>query len=58
MKMEQTECSERSAYKIQTPENYLEENIQKLPLLRACVHAAILPKFSDVLQYTTSAPVQ
>jgi hypothetical protein len=29
MKMEQTECSETSAYKIQTPENYPEENIQQ-----------------------------
>jgi len=30
MKMEQTECSEKSAYKIQTPGNYPEENnIQK-----------------------------
>jgi hypothetical protein len=28
MKMEQTVCSETSAYKIQTPGNYLEENIQ------------------------------
>jgi len=28
MKMEQTECSEISAYKIQTPGNYPEENIQ------------------------------
>jgi len=28
MKMEQTECSETSAYKIQTLENYPEENIQ------------------------------
>jgi hypothetical protein len=27
-KMEQTECSETSAYKIQTPGNYPEENIQ------------------------------
>jgi len=27
MKMEQTECSETSAYKIQTPGNYPEENI-------------------------------
>jgi hypothetical protein len=26
--MEQTECSETSAYKIQTPGNYTEENIQ------------------------------
>jgi hypothetical protein len=28
MKMEQTECSEMSAYKIQTPGNYTEEIIQ------------------------------
>jgi len=28
MKMEQTECSETSAYKLQTPENYPEESIQ------------------------------
>ena len=28
MKMEQTECFETSAYKIQTPANYPEENIQ------------------------------
>jgi len=29
MKMEQTECSETSAYKIQTPGTYPEENIQQ-----------------------------
>jgi len=28
MKMEQTECSETSVYKIQTPGNYPEESIQ------------------------------
>ena len=28
MKMEQTECSETTAYKIQTPGNYPEENTQ------------------------------
>jgi len=28
MKMEQTKCSETLAYKIQTPGNYPEENIQ------------------------------
>jgi len=27
--MEQTECSETSAYKIQTPGNYPEENIKQ-----------------------------
>jgi len=30
MKMEQTECSETSAYKIQTPGNYPEESIQQV----------------------------
>jgi hypothetical protein len=29
VKMEQTVCSETSAYKIQTPGNYPKENIQK-----------------------------
>jgi hypothetical protein len=29
MKMEQIECSETSAYKIQTPGNHPEENIQR-----------------------------
>jgi hypothetical protein len=33
MKMEQTECSETSEYKIQTPENYPEENIQYLTII-------------------------
>ena len=28
MKMEQTECSKMSAYKIQTPGNYPEESVQ------------------------------
>ena len=32
MKMEQTEWSETSAYKIQTPRNYPEESIQLFPL--------------------------
>ena len=30
MNMEQTECSETSAYKIQTPGNYPEENEQHI----------------------------
>jgi len=30
MKTKQTECSETSAYKIQTPGNYPEENIQQV----------------------------
>jgi len=28
MKMEQTECSETAAYKIQTPENHPKENLK------------------------------
>jgi hypothetical protein len=38
--MEQTECSETSAYKIQTPGNYPEENIQQhssFLCVRVCV---------------------
>jgi len=30
MKMEQTECSETSAYQIQIPVNYPEESIQQI----------------------------
>ena len=33
MKMEQIECSEMSAYKIETPENYPKENILNTVLL-------------------------
>jgi len=33
MKMEQTDCSETSAYKIQMPGNYPEESIQYFSLL-------------------------
>jgi len=38
MKMEQTECSETSARKIQTPGNYPEENIQD----RICLYYYLL----------------
>ena len=37
MKMKQTECSETSAYKIQTPGNYLEESIQQRKLASSCL---------------------
>ena len=33
MKMEQTECSETSAYKFQTPGNHLKESIQNFVYL-------------------------
>jgi hypothetical protein len=35
MKMEQTKCSETSAYKIQRPGNYPEENIQYYVVARS-----------------------
>jgi len=34
MKMDQTECSETSAYKIQTPGNYPEENTHKTNIIK------------------------
>ena len=49
MKMEQTECSETSAYKIQTPGNYPKESMQrvdiylltKIIILKICFHMGI-----------------
>ena len=44
MKMEQTECSETSAYKIQTPGNYPEESIQQATVslvMSVCVSVRI-----------------
>jgi hypothetical protein len=57
MKMEQTECSEKSAYKIQTPGNYPEESIlhkeqgeslksrilPALVLFKTAVYSTLLP---------------
>jgi len=40
--MEQTECSEMSAYKIQMPGNYPEENIQ---------HDQVLFLYEDITRY-------
>ena len=42
MQMEQTECSETSAYKIQTPGNYPEENIQYYVLFKSCIYIIII----------------
>jgi len=42
MKMEQTECSETSAYKIQTPGNYPEENVQLKFLINPAVSTLYL----------------
>ena len=55
MKMEQTECSETSAYKIQTPGNYPEENIQhtehgeSLKLKMICFYTSMNVDFSQCI---------
>jgi hypothetical protein len=41
MKMEQTERSETSAYKIQTPENYPEESIQQHVFCMLLIHISL-----------------
>jgi hypothetical protein len=45
--MEQTECSETSAYKIQTPGNYPEENIQQLNIGRWILKEAFCSSFNE-----------
>jgi len=45
MKMEQTECSETSAYKIQTPGNYPKENIQHTEQGESLKSRIIIRKF-------------
>jgi len=49
MKMKQTECSETSAYKIQTPRNYPEENKQQ----RVLNSNTIFHWWNKVCCYTT-----
>jgi hypothetical protein len=44
MKMEEIECSETSAYKIQTPVNYPEENIQHSYFVFLSAHNEKRPK--------------
>jgi len=51
MKMEQTECSETSAYKIQTPGNYPEESIQPIYLYRASMTIKTLYYPTDACIY-------
>jgi len=49
MKMEQTECSETSAYKIQTPGNYPEESIQQLKFF--LLNSAVILLFSIIFVF-------
>jgi hypothetical protein len=46
MKMEQTVCSETSAYKIQTPGNYPEVNIQNIKIYLGAILFLGLGTFS------------
>jgi hypothetical protein len=52
MKMEQTVCSETSAYKIQTPGNYPEESLQHLQ------HGESLKSRNESMVYTYCAVMQ
>jgi hypothetical protein len=57
MKMEQTVFSETSAYGIQTPGNYPEENIQqKFYSLRNCPRGAQFVKFVKNSAVCVTAP--
>jgi len=56
-KMEQTECSETSAYKIQTPGNYPKENIQRTKSTQILPYAddvAIMSRSKNALKDTFS----
>jgi hypothetical protein len=53
MKMEQIECSETSAYKIQAPGNHLEENIQHMEhgeILKSKISIMYLQPRNNTLQ--------
>jgi len=54
MKMEQTESSKMSAHKIQTPENYPEESIQRSEHgegLKLRILIPVVSQFSDVTEH-------
>jgi len=56
MKMEKTECSETSAYKIQTPGNYPEENIQHTEHGES-LKSSILVSFFETTQSCRCMPI-
>jgi hypothetical protein len=60
--MEQTECSETSAYKTQTPGNYLEESIQHSEHGESCLKSTIKmieywKKAVDWIRHTEIVPI-
>jgi hypothetical protein len=54
MKMEHTECSETSAYKIQTPGNYPEENILQIAVSFILRRSVVCRNF--ISHYEVSVP--
>jgi hypothetical protein len=55
MKMEQPECSEMSAYKIQTSGNYAEENIQHGVQMLKLLHSSLTSFIKMCFMQTTFA---
>jgi hypothetical protein len=57
--MEETKCSETSAYKIQTPENYPEESIQQiLQVILSCFNLKLQSRSYQILDSTFLHSVQ
>jgi len=54
MKMEQTECSEMSAHKIQTPGNYPEENIQHAECYWNCLKYEEMQNMKQIMESVIS----
>ena len=55
MKMEQTECSETSAYNIQTPGNYPEESIKHGVQMLKLLHSSLTSFIKTCFMQTTFA---
>ena len=58
MKMEQTECSETSAYKIQTPGNCPEESIQHVVITYAGSKSDLLSKVCTFFQNNAAKEIR
>jgi len=54
MKMEQTQCSETSAYKIQTPGNHPEESIQHDTCCKTCMQCMVKASLLHAFGFSTS----
>jgi len=60
MKMEQTQCSETSAYKIQTPGNYPEESMQHVYILLATIqrNKSVIFKYGQTYLLPINPPLR